>query len=495
MNLSNSVASSGPRRWLIGPNSERSLLVSTLKLLDTAQLTCVFLIAAVLTSFQPKLGSLDEFLSMRLKLTNFGLFLGLLMLWRLGFAVVGLYDPARPLLRGRLRDSFLATTFAVLTVAVCGYTADISLVSLPFLFTFAGVGYCSVLGSRLILSSAHAVVRNSATQRKVLVVGTGQRAIRYARSLEKNPEAPASVIGFCDEPWKGTSEFLALGFHHVTDPKNFRSFIRDNVVDEVVIAIPLSAFNRFECDLLGACEEHGITVRLLSNILSDLGVRATHGEESEDGVLVSLYHGVVYGRQFLAKRALDVVLSLLFIVLALPVLAIAAIAIRLESPGPVVFTQIRVGLNKRPFRMYKFRTMRVDAEEQMAAVEHLNEAGGPVFKIENDPRVTRMGRWLRATSIDELPQLFNVLKREMSLVGPRPLPLRDFAGFDDDRHRRRFSVVPGVTGLWQVSGRSSVGFEEWMELDLHYVENWSLALDLKILLSTLPAVLKRGGAH
>jgi lipopolysaccharide/colanic/teichoic acid biosynthesis glycosyltransferase len=161
----------------------------------------------------------------------------------------------------------------------------------------------------------------------------------------------------------------------------------------------------------------------------------------------------------------------------------------------VLFRQERVGFNKRRFRIYKFRTMVVDAEARQAELEHLNETGGPTFKLTHDPRVTRFGRFLRTTSLDELPQLLNVLRGEMSLVGPRPLPLRDVERFEQDWQRRRFSVLPGLTGLWQVSGRSALPFQRWIELDLQYIDEWSLRLDLWILVRTIPAILGRGGAR
>jgi lipopolysaccharide/colanic/teichoic acid biosynthesis glycosyltransferase len=175
-------------------------------------------------------------------------------------------------------------------------------------------------------------------------------------------------------------------------------------------------------------------------------------------------------------------------------MAVVIVLIKFTSPGPVFFSQRRVGLNKRRFNLYKFRTMVVDAEKQMREIEHLNEASGPVFKIKNDPRITPLGRFLRKTSLDELPQLFNVLAGHMSLVGPRPLPVRDYEGFNEDWQRRRFSVKPGITCLWQVQGRSSISFEKWMELDLQYIDKWSLWLDFQILLQTIPAVLRGSGA-
>jgi exopolysaccharide biosynthesis polyprenyl glycosylphosphotransferase len=200
------------------------------------------------------------------------------------------------------------------------------------------------------------------------------------------------------------------------------------------------------------------------------------------------------GCKFL-KRALDMGGAAAGLLLLLPVFALVAIAITLTSPGPILFAQERYGLNKRRFRMLKFRTMCQDAENLQSSVEHMNEAAGPIFKIRDDPRVTRLGKLLRKTSLDELPQLYNVLRGEMSLVGPRPMSIRDVALFSEAWLMRRFSVKPGITGLWQVSGRSNVSFERWMELDLKYIDRWSLRLDMEILLRTLPVVARGTGAQ
>ena len=194
------------------------------------------------------------------------------------------------------------------------------------------------------------------------------------------------------------------------------------------------------------------------------------------------------------KRVFDIVISFVLLIVFSPVFAFAALLVKLTSPGPLFFAQERLGLNKRRFLTYKFRTMIPNAEQMIAQLEHLNEVSGPVFKIWNDPRVTPAGKFLRRTSIDELPQLFNVLKGDMSLVGPRPMAVRDYEGFSEDWQRRRFSVRPGITCLWQVNGRSSVSFQQWMELDMQYIEQWSFWLDFKILLQTIPAVMRGTGA-
>jgi exopolysaccharide biosynthesis polyprenyl glycosylphosphotransferase len=214
-----------------------------------------------------------------------------------------------------------------------------------------------------------------------------------------------------------------------------------------------------------------------------------------DGIpVITHYPGSVEGLQLAAKRSLDAALSLLLLIGLSPLFALVSLLIRLDSKGPAFYIQKRVGLNKRRFRLYKFRTMTDGADARQEELECLNEACGPVFKIKNDPRITRLGRFLRKSSIDELPQLFNVLKGDMSLVGPRPLPVRDYNGFNEDWQRRRFSVRPGITCLWQVNGRSNTSFEHWMKLDMKYIDEWSLQLDMKILLLTIPAVLRGSGA-
>jgi len=194
------------------------------------------------------------------------------------------------------------------------------------------------------------------------------------------------------------------------------------------------------------------------------------------------------------KRLTDAVVSAVLLLALAPVFLLVTALIRLTSKGPVFFRQTRIGYGKRPFEILKFRTMVVDAEKLMAQVEHLNETQGPTFKLKNDPRITPLGKFLRKSSLDEIPQLINVLRGDMSLVGPRPLPVRDYEGFSKDWHRRRFSVKPGITCLWQVMGRSSISFDEWMALDMRYIDQWSVWLDIKILFQTIPAVFRGSGA-
>ena len=210
--------------------------------------------------------------------------------------------------------------------------------------------------------------------------------------------------------------------------------------------------------------------------------------------MLTFYMGPPDGFLLRIKRIMDITVSALALILLAPLFIIIGILIKIDSRGPIFFVQERVGYNKRRFEFYKFRTMTSDAEERQAELEHLNVLSGPVFKIKDDPRVTKIGKILRKTSMDELPQLFNVLKGDMSLVGPRPLPIRDYKRFEKNWQKRRFSIRPGLTCLWQIQGRNELSFEKWIELDMEYIDHWSLLLDLRILVKTIPAVFRGTGA-
>jgi exopolysaccharide biosynthesis polyprenyl glycosylphosphotransferase len=260
-----------------------------------------------------------------------------------------------------------------------------------------------------------------------------------------------------------------------------------------MIALPIKSYYQQASRIMTQCEEQGVICRYLSDLFH---TRLAHLEPGnfEDKAVISHYTAAFDPFSLFIKRIVDIAGSLILLISLAPAFLIVSLLIKQDSPGPVFFMQDRVGLGKRRFRLYKFRTMVADAEKRMREIEHLNEVSGPVFKIREDPRITRTGKFLRKTSIDELPQLINVLKGDMSLVGPRPLPIRDYNGFDEDWHRRRFSVRPGITCLWQCNGRSDITFDKWMRLDMEYIDNWSLLLDLKILAMTIPAVLRGSGA-
>jgi exopolysaccharide biosynthesis polyprenyl glycosylphosphotransferase len=260
----------------------------------------------------------------------------------------------------------------------------------------------------------------------------------------------------------------------------------------VVIALPAKSCYEQIQTAIQTCERAGVEAQYLSDIFKVTFARPRF-EPHETAPMVSL-KVVQDDYRLVVKRCIDIVGAIVGLSLFGPLMIAIAAAIKLTSPGPAFFSQERYGLRKRRFRMYKFRTMVLDAEQRQAEMESRNEAKGPVFKIRNDPRITPLGRMLRRTSLDEFPQFLNVLRGEMSLVGPRPLPKRDVFKFADASLMRRFSVKPGLTCLWQVNGRSNTDFNRWIELDLQYIDSWSLFLDLKLIAQTLPSVLRGNGA-
>jgi len=260
------------------------------------------------------------------------------------------------------------------------------------------------------------------------------------------------------------------------------------------LALPMNKYGPFAEKVIHYCEEQGIIVRVRTETFN-LKVARSFFDDLQGIPVMTIQSGPADTWQLAMKRFLDVAGSAALLFALAPLFAIVALLVRLDSSGPVFFTQERVGFNKRRFRMLKFRTMVAEADKQQELLEHLNEAEGPVFKIRNDPRITRVGAFLRRFSIDELPQLVNVIKGDMSLVGPRPLPLRDVERIEIRWHKRRFSIKPGITCLWQVNGRSDIGFDDWVRLDLEYIDSWSLALDVVIIMKTIPAVFRGPGAY
>jgi len=275
--------------------------------------------------------------------------------------------------------------------------------------------------------------------------------------------------------------------------KRFIDTLHDEMIDIVVFSLHETILPQVREALL-ACEAEGVEAWISADFIQTLFTHVQFDQFAGQPLLIyrtapTISYGLV------AKRLIDVfAASALLLIVSLP-MAIGALIIRLTSPGPIIFSQARSGLHGRPFRMYKFRSMVTNAEQARAELESMNEMTGPVFKLKNDPRVTPFGRWMRKTSFDELPQLLNVLRGEMSLVGPRPLPLYETASFVDLTQRRRMSMRPGLTCLWQVRGRNSISdFNDWVRLDLEYIDRWSLWLDITILVRTIPVVALGSGA-
>lgn len=480
---------------MIPNEAKRRFLLSALKLFDLALLAFAFLMATILVGSESYSVSIEQFLAMRVKVSNLGIMLLILFAWHIMFSLFDLYASKRlsdPL--SVIVDLLKATTVATICLMIAGRVFSIVLIRFDFLILFWTIGSALVIiGRTCLLFVLGNIRRHGRNLRHVIVLGTNQRAIEFARKIETKPELGYRVLGFVDDAWQGTPQFAGSGYTLCTDFGGFSEFLRHNVVDEVANFVPLRSFYEQASNVATLCEKHGIILRFDSDIFN-LKISRSRSEDFDGTPHIATYSGALSGPGALAKRLMDIVVSTVVLILLSPVFLIVGLLIKLSSQGPVIFSQERVGLNKRRFRIYKFRTMVANAEKMLAELERLNELSGPVFKIHNDPRLTSIGKHLRRTSIDELPQFFNVLMGDMSLVGPRPLPVRDYEGFHEDWQRRRFSVRPGITCIWQVNGRNSIPFDQWMEMDMRYVDEWSLWLDLKILASTIPAVLRGSGA-
>jgi len=473
----------------------RKVLPESFKIVDLLIMVFSFALATSVVYYRFDITSFQEFLSMRIKVRNFALFIGFVILWHIIFSLFGLYHSKRlSTRRSEAIDVTKATFVATAVIFIAALVLNLIMVTLTFIAIFwVGSGGLTILcrlALRYVLNKVRLRGRNL---RHMLLVGTNPRAIEFARKIKTMPELGYRIIGFVDDEYAGNGEFQKAGYKVVSDFKNLPDLIRNNVVDEVVISLPMKSLYDQSARIVSLCKEQGIIVRFLSDVFN-LNLGQSQVDQFEDDSVVTVTGGAVEGLPLLVKRVMDLCLSAILLIILAPFFLVVGVIIKLTSPGPVFFVQERVGLNKRRFRLFKFRTMVPGAEKKLAELEHLNEVSGPVFKIRNDPRITRIGKFLRKTSIDELPQLFNVLKGDMSLVGPRPLPVRDYEGFDEDWHRRRFSVRPGITCLWQINGRSNTSFDDWMKLDMEYIDSWSFGLDFKILFKTVSAILKATGA-
>jgi len=333
------------------------------------------------------------------------------------------------------------------------------------------INYIFLVSYRLVLMK---VTKHGALDdRHVAVIGSGASAYEFGRAIE-------------------SYGFWGLKLVGVFGREDVRSLLHDGGVDELILVVDRESLNEFTETFL-LCEELGVTARVVLNFFPH-SIARMELTEFDGFPLLSFSTTPTNEALMFVRRILDVVLASIMLLIAGPLFMLpTAILIKLTSPGPVLFRQKRCGLNGRQFVMYKFRSMVDNAEQLRVELEALNEMDGPVFKSSSDPRITTIGKLIRRRSIDELPQLFNVLRGDMSLVGPRP-PLPAEVARYERWQRRRLSMKPGMTCLWQISGRNEVSFEDWMKLDLTYIDNWSLLLDLKILLKTVPVVLLGRGA-
>lgn len=474
----------------------RNYLLTGYKLYNVGIMAVAFLLSILMTYSQISTQSLEAFLKIRLEVSNFAILLLLFAIWHLIFTFFNLYQSRRFESHwiNEIIDVLKATTVGTLAVGGVGLISQMDVLTPSFLQNFWLISTSVAIASRLSLRYTLKVVRRLRRNlNHVLIVGTNPRAMEIARRIELQKELGYSLVGFVDDSWCNGDVKEQGNFTRVTDLKGVSEYLQNHVVDEVIICVPIKSLFDASSRIMEQCEEQGITTCVITDAFKPRTGHSNPGQLVGNHVLM-VNSGTQTAVGIFIKRALDFLIALTLLIALSPLMLFIAGLIKLKMPGPVFFVQKRIGLNKRIFNLFKFRTMVTNAEQIMADLEKNNEVSGPVFKIRNDPRITPFGRFLRKTSLDELPQLINVLRGEMSLVGPRPLPLRDYEGFEKNWHRRRLSVPPGITCLWQVQGRNSIPFERWMELDIEYIDRWSLWLDIKIIFKTIPAVLRGSGA-
>ena len=458
---------------------ERGTIENLSELLDIVQIAIGFSLAI-------KLYQTKEIMTDNTWPEHFMIFIIYLVAWIIGSNVNNVYQSRRFM-------SGLRELSQIIKAHFFSFACGMILINLynpnflrnRFFFYFGAFVVSLTIGNhivtRLMLQGWRKVGRNT---RYVLILGGGIAAELYLQKVKTNPQLGYKVIGYIS-PMKNGLKIPYLG-----DYSSIESIISMNIVDLTVVTAPIT-----EKGIQESIEILNVMGKNVAVLLDDIVTKVARSRSVDFGGLPMVMYDS-YPRQpwqEVGKRGLDLILSGIGLILLSPVFILVALAIKITSKGPVVFAQQRVGLNGRTFNIYKFRSMVANAEELKERLSDLNEMSGPVFKIMNDPRVTSLGKFIRKTSIDELPQLFNVFKGDMSLVGPRP-PLLSEVNLYDPKHRKRLAVRPGITCIWQVSGRNEVDFEEWMEMDADYVDRWSLLLDLEILAKTVPVVLLRKGA-
>jgi len=424
----------------------------------------------------------------------FSLYLSLLwptiLIWGFIFYAFGLYQSWRSL--GIWRETWLVFKAVLISSFLLGFLAfalKYDFVSRLFWVLFAFLDIVFILFLRFFIRAVIFPPKKDRF-RFLLIIGTSKNARHLARIIEKNKDLGLQILGFLslfDSPQPSQID----GHPVLGKAKELPLLLEKQVIDEVLFAVTQEQLQRME-DLFLLCEERGITTRVVLDFFPHVFAR-TQLEELDGLPLLTFSTTPKNEIMLLCRRIFDIAGSLFLIMLFSPLFAVIMLLIQVDSPGPAIFRQIRCGLNGRKFVFLKFRSMFARTEIKKSDLAEHNLMNGPVFKMKNDPRVTRVGRFLRKTSLDELPQLINVLRGDMSFVGPRP-PLPEEVEQYQGWQRRRLSMRPGITGLWQVSGRNLIDFDQWMKLDLEYIDNWSLWLDFKILLKTIPVVLLGKGA-
>ena len=458
--------------------------------LDLAVALTFLFVAVMVTNLHRMPHGIDEFLAIRVTIKNFLLLGTFSLIWARVCVRAGLYDfksiNNRKTEVLRVMKAYTIGGLFALMFPLASVSGDLQYKAVAYFWLgtiFAGVPV------RYLINFSFAASRQFKI-RHVIIVGSGPRALRLYQEYCADPFSGYRLLGFVDSDGSFAHEEIKYRTLGTTD--QLENILMNNVVDEVLIALPIKSCYADIQNTIRICEKVGVESKYLSDVFQSSLAKPRH-EQAEQFSMVAMKL-VHTDHSLIVKRIFDVVVALIGLIALLPIMLLTAIAIKLTSAGPIIFSQERYGLNKRRFKMYKFRTMIVNAEALQPSLESLNEARGPVFKMRDDPRLIGIGKFLRVMSIDELPQLINVLRGEMSLVGPRPLPVRDVSRFSEGWLMRRFSVRPGITCLWQINGRSNTDFERWIELDLKYIDEWSFGLDLKILFKTVPVVLKGTGA-
>lgn len=420
------------------------------------------------------------------------LLLLIIPLWSCLFIIFKLYHSQRiKSLASEIFSIFKALFVGNLVIWAFLFSLKYYYISRPFIFIFGIVNFLFMAIERVIIRlTLRSIRRKGYNQKLILIVGTNKSAINLAKLIQRNKDWGFQLLGFVSYSDKIKKDTLE-GYPVLGSVNDFAQLIDKTVVDEVIFTISKSNFKAVN-DLLLMCEEVGIKARVEVDFFPQVSSKI-HLEELQDVPLLTFSNTPSNIFSLSVKRFLDLIISLCSVVILSPLFLLIAILIKATSKGPILYKQIRSGLNGRRFTCYKFRSMVVGADNKINEIEHLNIMTGPVFKVKNDPRLTKIGKILRKYSLDELPQLWNVVKGEMSLVGPRP-PIPQEVHKYQKWQRRRLSMKPGITCLWQVSGRNRVDFDTWMKLDLQYIDNWSLGLDFKILLKTIPVVIFSKGA-
>jgi len=385
-----------------------------------------------------------------------------------------------------------SASLMVLAFGAIVFLFKLEFVSRLFFVLFLALSSATILVEKMaVFSLMHYARKQGYNFRRLLIVGTGRRAIHFVNKVNSHPEWGFRIVGIVDyEKEHLNKEFDGLKVIGMLE--DLPNILHNDPVDEVIFIVPRDMLSHIEKSIY-VCETEGVKATVAVDLFELKVARAR--QTDLEGIPLITFETTFSGEwQLFIKRALDIIASGLGLIFLSPLFLAVAILIKLTSPGPVFYRQKRAGMNGRKFILYKFRSMYKGAHEKLSELTASNEMQGPVFKMKNDPRITPLGRFLRKLSIDELPQLFNVFVGHMSLVGPRP-PLPSEVSQYEPWQRRRLSMRPGITCLWQVSGRNKIGFEEWMRLDLEYLDNWSLWLDFKILCKTIPVVLFGIGAY